>query len=280
MDARYDVPTAVTFLFAGLGLGAVVAILLEPTDTHPSMDDGRATRTTPGRVRRGRSVCGACRIIEGFRCLAEASVGSANVPEESAGRGGPLVKMSESIVVRGARVHNLKNIDFAIPHNSLTVVTGVSGSGKSSLAFDTIYAEGQRRYVESLSAYARQFLERIEKPDADVIDGIAPAVAIRQKNTTRNPRSTVATATEIYDYLRLLFRAGRAHVLSEVRPGGEEGHGRRSRRLHHGNGRRNPFAGAVPFTVSTPRQPNALKRKSAHERKRTEDCSQASVRSC
>ena len=121
---------------------------------------------------------------------------------------------SENIVVRGARVHNLKNIDFEIPHNTLTVVTGVSGSGKSSLAFDTIYAEGQRRYVESLSAYARQFLERIEKPDADVIDGIAPAVAIRQKNTTRNPRSTVATATEIYDYLRLLFaRIGRTYCM-------------------------------------------------------------------
>src|SRR5207302_10124692 len=119
---------------------------------------------------------------------------------------------NESIVVRGARVHNLKGIDFEIPHNSLTVVTGVSGSGKSSLAFDTIYAEGQRRYVESLSAYARQFLERIEKPDADMIDGIAPAVAIKQKNTTRNPRSTVATATEIYDYLRLLFaRVGRTY---------------------------------------------------------------------
>jgi excinuclease ABC subunit A len=119
---------------------------------------------------------------------------------------------TESIIVRGARVHNLKNIDFEVPHNMLTVVTGVSGSGKSSLAFDTIYAEGQRRYVESLSAYARQFLERIEKPDADSIDGIAPAVAIRQKNTTRNPRSTVATATEIYDYLRLLFaRIGRTY---------------------------------------------------------------------
>jgi excinuclease ABC subunit A len=119
---------------------------------------------------------------------------------------------TESIIVRGARVHNLKNIDFEVPHNTLTVVTGVSGSGKSSLAFDTIYAEGQRRYVESLSAYARQFLERIEKPDADSIDGIAPAVAIRQKNTTRNPRSTVATATEIYDYLRLLFaRVGRTY---------------------------------------------------------------------
>ncbi len=122
---------------------------------------------------------------------------------------------NESIIVRGARVHNLKNIDFEIPHNELTVVTGVSGSGKSSLAFDTIYAEGQRRYVESLSAYARQFLERIEKPDVDVIDGIAPAVAIRQKNTTRNPRSTVATATEIYDYLRLLYaRVGRTYCLN------------------------------------------------------------------
>ena len=120
------------------------------------------------------------------------------------------VSPNESIVVRGARVHNLKNIDFEIPHNAMTVVTGVSGSGKSSLAFDTVYAEGQRRYVESLSAYARQFLERIEKPDVDMIDGIAPAIAIRQKNTTRNPRSTVATATEIYDYLRLLYaRVGR-----------------------------------------------------------------------
>ena len=121
---------------------------------------------------------------------------------------------TDSIVVRGARVHNLKNIDFEIEHNTLTVVTGVSGSGKSSLAFDTIYAEGQRRYVESLSAYARQFLERIEKPDVDGIDGIAPAVAIKQKNSTRNPRSTVATATEIFDYLRLLFaRVGRTYCL-------------------------------------------------------------------
>jgi excinuclease ABC subunit A len=111
----------------------------------------------------------------------------------------------ETLRVRGARVHNLRNVTVEIPHNAITVVSGVSGSGKSSLAFDTIYAEGQRRYVESLSAYARQFLERMEKPDVDEIAGIAPAVAIRQKNTTRNPRSTVATATEIYDYLRLLF---------------------------------------------------------------------------
>ncbi len=120
--------------------------------------------------------------------------------------------MEESIIIRGARVHNLKNVSLAIPHNLLTVVTGVSGSGKSSLVFDTMYAEGQRRYVESLSAYARQFLERMEKPDVDEIPGIAPPIAIRQKNTTRNPRSTVATSTEIYDYLRLLYaRAGRTY---------------------------------------------------------------------
>src|SRR6476469_8926215 len=111
----------------------------------------------------------------------------------------------EAIQVRGARVNNLKNISFSIPINQMTVVTGVSGSGKSSLAFDTIYAEGQRRYVESLSAYARQFLERMDKPDVDEVRGIAPAIAIRQKNSTRNPRSTVGTQTENYDYLRLLY---------------------------------------------------------------------------
>ncbi len=113
--------------------------------------------------------------------------------------------MNDQITIRGARTHNLKSINVDIPHNALTVVSGVSGSGKSSLAFDTVYAEGQRRYVESLSAYARQFLERIEKPDVDFMDGLAPAIAIKQKNQTRNPRSTVATATEIYDYLRLLY---------------------------------------------------------------------------
>ena len=122
--------------------------------------------------------------------------------------------MNDAIIIRGARTHNLKNLSCDIPHGKLTVISGVSGSGKSSLAFDTIYAEGQRRYVESLSAYARQFLERIEKPDADEIDGLAPAIAIKQKNTTRNPRSTVATATEIYDYLRLLYaRCGEVHCV-------------------------------------------------------------------
>jgi excinuclease ABC subunit A len=140
---------------------------------------------------------------------------------DTAAIGPQIPEEPASIAVSGARVHNLKNISFEIPHNAITVVTGVSGSGKSSLAFDTIYAEGQRRYIESLSAYARQFLERIEKPDVDEISGIAPAIAIKQKNATRNPRSTVATATEIYDYLRLLYaRAGRTFCTrcgSEVR---------------------------------------------------------------
>ena len=109
------------------------------------------------------------------------------------------------ISVRGARQHNLKNIDVEIPRNTLTVITGLSGSGKSSLAFDTIYAEGQRRYVETLSAYARQFLDQMERPDVDSIDGLSPAISIEQKTTSRSPRSTVGTITEIYDYLRLLF---------------------------------------------------------------------------
>jgi excinuclease ABC subunit A len=139
---------------------------------------------------------------------------SAALPAQKAVRE-PAAEGAEEIRVRGARVHNLKNIDFTIPHNAITVVTGVSGSGKSSLAFDTLYAEGQRRYIESLSAYARQFLERIEKPDVDEITGIAPAISIRQKNCTRNPRSTVATATEIYDYLRLLYaRIGHTFCLN------------------------------------------------------------------
>src|SRR5437667_12287211 len=117
-----------------------------------------------------------------------------------------------TITVQGARVHNLKNIDVEIPRDKLVVVTGVSGSGKSSLAFDTIYAEGQRRYVESLSAYARQFLGLMEKPDVDYIDGLSPAISIDQKGASRNPRSTVGTVTEIYDHLRLLFaRIGRMH---------------------------------------------------------------------
>jgi excinuclease ABC subunit A len=109
------------------------------------------------------------------------------------------------ISVRGARQHNLKNIDVDIPRNTLTVITGLSGSGKSSLAFDTIYAEGQRRYVETLSAYARQFLDQMERPDVDSIDGLSPSISIEQKTTSRSPRSTVGTITEIYDYLRLLY---------------------------------------------------------------------------
>src|SRR5207245_3773893 len=114
-----------------------------------------------------------------------------------------------------AREHNLKNVDVEIPRDKLVVITGLSGSGKSSLAFDTIYAEGQRRYVESLSAYARQFLEQMSKPDIDAIEGLSPAISIEQKTSSKNPRSTVGTVTEVYDYLRLLYaRVGRPHCTS------------------------------------------------------------------
>src|SRR5256886_757483 len=121
---------------------------------------------------------------------------------------------SDRIVVRGAREHNLKNVDLEIPRDQLVVITGLSGSGKSSLAFDTIYAEGQRRYVESLSAYARQFLEQMEKPEVDSIEGLSPAISIEQKTTSKNPRSTVGTVTEIYDYLRV--QIGRASCRERV----------------------------------------------------------------
>jgi excinuclease ABC subunit A len=127
-----------------------------------------------------------------------------NVPDTPRQIGGDMTEL-KSITIRGAREHNLKNVDLDLPRNSLIVMTGLSGSGKSSLAFDTIYAEGQRRYVESLSAYARQFLEMMQKPDVDQIDGLSPAISIEQKTTSRNPRSTVGTVTEIYDYMRLLF---------------------------------------------------------------------------
>ena len=123
------------------------------------------------------------------------------------------------ISVRGARQHNLRDINVRIPRNTLTVVTGLSGSGKSSLAFDTIYAEGQRRYVETLSAYARQFLDQIERPDVDSIEGLSPAISIEQKTTSRSPRSTVGTITEIYDYLRLLYASvGTPHCPNCGRP--------------------------------------------------------------
>src|SRR6478736_1180038 len=123
------------------------------------------------------------------------------------------------ISVRGAREHNLKNVDLMVPRDQFVVITGLSGSGKSSLAFDTIYAEGQRRYVESLSAYARQFLEQMEKPEVESIEGLSPAISIEQKTTSRNPRSTVGTVTEIYDYLRLLFaRVGLPHCPQCGRP--------------------------------------------------------------
>ncbi len=134
------------------------------------------------------------------------------------------------IEVRGAREHNLKNIDVDIPRDQLVVITGLSGSGKSSLAFDTIYAEGQRRYVESLSAYARQFLDMMDKPDVDHISGLSPAISIEQKTTSKNPRSTVGTVTEIYDYMRLLVRPRRHALQPRHRPADRgaagAGHGR------------------------------------------------------
>ena len=120
--------------------------------------------------------------------------------------------MQTSIIIKGARVHNLKNIDVELPRDKLVVMTGLSGSGKSSLAFDTIYAEGHRRFVESLSSYARMFLGQMDKPDVDLIEGLSPAISIDQKTTSKNPRSTVGTVTEIYDYLRLLYaRVGIPH---------------------------------------------------------------------
>jgi excinuclease ABC subunit A len=124
--------------------------------------------------------------------------------------------MRDNIFVKGAREHNLKNIDVELPRNKLIVITGLSGSGKSTLAFDTIYAEGQRRYVESLSAYARQFLGLMDKPDVDSIEGLSPAISIEQKTTNKNPRSTVGTVTEIYDYLRLALRKNRNAPLPKV----------------------------------------------------------------
>jgi excinuclease UvrABC ATPase subunit len=152
----------------------------------------------------------------------------------------------DAIVIKGAREHNLKNIDLTLPRNRLIVITGLSGSGKSSLAFDTIYAEGQRRYVESLSSYARQFLGQMEKPDVDYIEGLSPAISIDQKSTSRNPRSTVGTVTEIYDYLRLLFaRIGVPHCYQCGREISAQIE-RADRRPDHGvaRGHAHPAAGA------------------------------------
>ena len=144
----------------------------------------------------------------------------------------------DKIIVKGAREHNLKNIDVELPRNKMVVITGPSGSGKSTLAFDTIYAEGQRRYVESLSSYARQFLELMEKPDVDYIEGLSPAISIEQKAISKNPRSTVGTVTEIYDYLRLLFaRIGHVYLL-RLRQRDHKPACPPDRRLDHSNGTR------------------------------------------
>ncbi len=144
----------------------------------------------------------------------------------------------DKLIVRGAREHNLKNVDLEIPRDKLVVITGLSGSGKSSLAFDTIYAEGQRRYVESLSAYARQFLGLMEKPDVDQIEGLSPAISIDQKGSGRNPRSTVGTVTEVYDYLRLLYRARGPTPLPRLWRTDCAADRHADRRQHHGDGRR------------------------------------------
>src|ERR1700741_1606266 len=145
---------------------------------------------------------------------------NACLPRPKGGRRAPLkATMQKNISIKGALQHNLKNIDVDIPPDTLTVITGLSGSGKASLAFDTIYAEGQRRYVETLSAYARQFLDQMERPDVDAIDGLSPAISIEQKTTSRSPRSTVGTITEIYDYLRLLYASiGTPHCPNCGRP--------------------------------------------------------------
>ena len=157
--------------------------------------------------------------------------------------------MPAFIDARGVRVHNLKGINVRIPTGALVVVTGVSGSGKSSLAFDTLYAEGQRRYVESLSVYARQFLERMEKPAVETIDGICPAIAIRQRTPSRNPRSTVATATEIHDHLRLLFgRIGRTYC-DCCGAGGDEGLRRGRPSEAHGASRGQPRPRGLPLVT-------------------------------
>ena len=195
---------------------------------------------------------------------------------------------SEELVIHGAREHNLKDIDVRLPRHKLITITGLSGSGKSSLAFDTIYAEGQRRYVESLSSYARQFLQMMEKPDVDSIEGLSPAISIDQKTTSRNPRSTVGTVTEIYDYLRLLYaRVGRPHCPVCGRPiagqsieaivdqcpaarGGHEVHGQRAGRARPQGGVQGRLRGAPRRRVHTRegrrRDPACSRRRSSSTR--------------
>ena len=180
-----------------------------------------AARNSCGLMRSGRGISGIGRLGEAEKLryinrfsFVQTRTLAANRPIVVPLRpsGPEAAKSAEYIRVRGARTHNLKNINLDLPRNRLIVITGLSGSGKSSLAFDTLYAEGQRRYVESLSAYARQFLQLMEKPDVDLIEGLSPAISIEQRSTSHNPRSTVGTVTEIHDYLRLLFaRIGDPH---------------------------------------------------------------------
>ena len=152
--------------------------------------------------------------------------------------------MAKDIVIKGAKENNLKNVDLTIPRDKLVVFTGLSGSGKSSLAFDTIYAEGQRKYMESLSSYARQFLGQMEKPNVEYIEGLSPAISIDQKTTNKNPRSTVGTVTEIYDYLRLMYAQDRYSSLSGLRQRDHQPVYRPDRRTSDAGGRRNEADGA------------------------------------
>src|SRR2546423_4519467 len=166
---------------------------------EPKIEKRSSKKSTAERTTRSKRAA---------KTFVESRLPAASVVSNGVGVSVPHPK--HTLAIRGAKIHNLKNISLELPRNKMIVVTGVSGSGKSSLAFDTIYAEGQRRYVESLSAYARQFLARMAKPDVESITGLAPAIAIEQKTITKNPRSTVGTTTEVYDYLRLLYaRIGR-----------------------------------------------------------------------
>ncbi len=195
------------------------ARLIPPLGAELVRTSKDGTRKKKGPIEKLHEACGSRTAVVPFFSYGYAEILDSRMLDAKRPARGPLI-------VRGARTHNLKNVDVTLPHGKLVIFTGVSGSGKSSLAFDTIYAEGQRRYVESLSAYARQFLERMEKPDVDKIEGICPAIAIRQKNSVRNPRSTVGTTTEIHDYMRLLWaRVGRTY-LPTVRPGGDPRDGR------------------------------------------------------
>ena len=216
-----------------------------------------------------RPVCSEALPITGPR------VGGVALPPDCCA----IPDMDDWIRIRGARQHNLKNLDIDLPRRAFTVITGPSGSGKSSLALDTLFAEGQRRYVESLSTYAKQFLERVEKPDVDSVEGISPAVAIEQKNPTKSSRSTVGTATEVYDYLRLLWaRVGRTYCPEcgdEVRPDSVDE--RRRPRAHSARGHADP--GDLPLEAFRPGEARARGREPQGDGVRADPCGRSAGRS-